>query len=743
MLGKNQKLRRREAGTRANPVKFGQRLRLEPLEDRRLLALLGIVPTNFIAYDSTGTVDYTSGTLSFSTDATPLTFKETPISPTRNVTGVRDFRINIQVDNAGNLVGGVAGNDLIVTGDIDINGDSVIDVSGVLLTGEVSQFGYLNAASGTTDTFDFRFTPTGGQLMNYFVGKDIGVRTSSENSNFTNFTTNFHGGAKGNLAPINALTSSLAGNVYIDANNNGQFETGLGEVGLEDVEVTLTGTTVDGAAVNLTTTTDVNGAYSFTGLRAGTYTITETQPAGYNDGMDTQGTPGNGTTGNDVFSNIFLGSGVNGVNNNFGERLFITMPASSLSGYVYVDADNDGFFDLGELPISGVTVTLTGTDDQGPVNLVTMTGVNGAYSFPDLRPGTYTITESQPASYLDGKDTAGSQGGTAGNDVITDIVLAAGVDGVNNNFGELESSTLSGFVYYDVNQNGDIDIIDQAIANATVTLTGTDDLGNPVNIVVQTDADGFYLFQNLRPGTYTITETQPAGFADGQDDIGTQGGTAGNDVFSNIVLTSGTHGINNNFGEVQQAGGELHGGQTATIGFWHNKNGQALIKSLNGGATSTALGNWLATMFPEIYGPTAGVNNMTGKTNTQVAAYFQTLFNQKGQKLQAQVLATAFAVYSTNTTLAGSTVAQNYGFIVDTSGTGSATYNVGTNGAALGVADYSILTIMEILLRTNDRANDGLLWDVDDSGTISSFEQALRNMGNEIFTGINEAGDIP
>ena len=47
------------------------------------------------------------------------------------------------------------------------------------------------------------------------------------------------------------------------------------------------------------------------------------------------------------------------------------------------------------------------------------------------------------------------------------------------------------------------------------------------------------------------------------------------------------------------------------------------------------------------------------------------------------ILATAFAVYVTNTGLAGGTYAASYGFIVNATGTGSATYNVSSNGAAL------------------------------------------------------------
>ena len=37
---------------------------------------------------------------------------------------------------------------------------------------------------------------------------------------------------------------------------------------------------------------------------------------------------------------------------------------------------------------------------------------------------------------------------------------------------------------------------------------------------------------------------------------------------------------------------------TATIGFWHNENGQGVILALNGGPTSTKLGNWLTFKLP-------------------------------------------------------------------------------------------------------------------------------------------------
>src|SRR5207248_2106192 len=66
-------------------------------------------------------------------------------------------------------------------------------------------------------------------------------------------------------------------------------------------------------------------------------------------------------------------------------------------------------------------------------------------------------------------------------------------------------------------------------------------------------------------------------------------------------------------------------GQTATIGFWQNKNGQNLILSLNGGATTTQLGHWLALTFPNLYA------SLDCKTNADVAAFYKTLFARTAQ----------------------------------------------------------------------------------------------------------------
>ena len=229
-------------------------------------------------------------------------------------------------------------------------------------------------------------------------------------------------------------TSSLAGTVYVDANNDGIIQPS--ETRLPGVVVTLTGADNLGNPVSQTTTTDASGNYQFTGLRPGSYTLTETQPAGYLSGKNTVGSQG-GTAAlppASVLTNLVLpvGASTDGVGNNFGELV-----PSSLGGTVFVDLNGNGIQEPGEPGIPGVTITLTGTDDIGAVNTVVTTDANGQYSLADLRPGTYTITETQPSGFVTTINTIGTQGGTVGPaDNLTNIVLGQGIHGTGNNFGE-------------------------------------------------------------------------------------------------------------------------------------------------------------------------------------------------------------------------------------------------------------------------------------------------------------------
>jgi uncharacterized delta-60 repeat protein len=312
------------------------------------------------------------------------------------------------------------------------------------------------------------------------------------------------------------------------------------------------------------------------------------------------------------------------------------------------------------------------------------------------------------------------------------IPLSAVEDTFTINGVSLAPSSLSGIVFSDFNDDGQVDFGEQGIAGVTINLGGTDFLGNPVHTSLATDSDGAYVFQNLLPGTYTITETQPAGYTQGINTVGTGGGTVSGDQFT-VNLAGGIDALNYNFGEQPAATGAIQHGQTAGIGFWNNKNGQALIKALNGGGTSTQLGDWLAATFPHMFGALSGSNDLAGQNNATVASFFQSRFVVKEQKLDAQVLATALAVYVTDGTLDNTGVGTQYGFVVGGNGVATATVNVGSNGAAFGVADNTTMTVMDLLLAADAQAVNGVLY----NGNATK-----RSMANSVFSAINQAGAI-
>ena len=72
-------------------------------------------------------------------------------------------------------------------------------------------------------------------------------------------------------------------------------------------------------------------------------------------------------------------------------------------------------------------------------------------------------------------------------------------------------------------------------------------------------------------------------------------------------------------------------------------------------------------------------------------------------------------------------------FVVSGDGVGAATWNVGSAGDAFGVADNTTMTVMGMLLATNNQAINGLLY---------NGNTAKRSEANAVYSALNQAGSI-
>ncbi len=160
--------------------------------------MLGVQPGLPQVLYNQGALTYDAGADLLSIEAIPIAIRFVSGSPATVANG--SLTIGAEVDDTGALTGGVPGDDLVLTGDAG-------QYTGVLLTGEIVQFGYIDSG-GPTDLYDFRFVATGGALAALLPG-DIGIILASETSTFADdFGVDFSGEAKGVLGAID-MTCAL------------------------------------------------------------------------------------------------------------------------------------------------------------------------------------------------------------------------------------------------------------------------------------------------------------------------------------------------------------------------------------------------------------------------------------------------------------------------------------------------------------------------------------------------------
>ncbi|MHA4871270.1 SdrD B-like domain-containing protein [Duganella sp. PWIR1] len=381
--------------------------------------------------------------------------------------------------------------------------------------------------------------------------------------------------------------ATLGDRVWLDTNRNGVQDSG--ETGVAGVKVQLldaNGNAVAGAS----TTTDANGNYSFTNLKPGTYSVQfdkDSLPAnhvftdkdlGGNDAKDSDADTVTGKS-----AQVTLASG--DVNNDLDAGIVVVQ--AKLGDTVWEDKNGNGVQDTGETGIAGVTVQLKNA--SGQVVQTTTTAADGKYSFT-ADPGSYTVSVSAPAGYnftgqdLGGDDAKDSDFNASGQSAS--VVLNAGDNNTSIDAGLYKSASVGDRVWLDTNKNGIQDSGEAGLGGVKVKLL--DAAGNQVGASATTDANGNYLFSNLKPGTYTVVFDK-ASLPEGM--VFTTANQGTDDAKDSDVSAAGvSHTFTLASGQVDKSvdAGVL---AAATIGdrVWIDKNGNGLQDSDESGKSGVTV----------------------------------------------------------------------------------------------------------------------------------------------------------
>jgi hypothetical protein len=226
------------------------------------------------------------------------------------------------------------------------------------------------------------------------------------------------------------------------------------------------------------------------------------------------------------------------------------------------DRNINGIWDADDEEITGWAVEVT--DPLGVVNTIYTPGTVAAE--PE---GLWTFVEATPAgtlqtvSYLDGGMVSFFP--SADPTVVVDV---AGESGETHEviYGNVGLGAITACKIYDRDGDGVVDVDEPGVPGWQMELVGTDITGAAFGPVVQTTGeDGCTTFNDLLPGTYTLTELMPTG----------GGWTAIGATFYEFTIESSLDGpIVVGTVETGSFTNVCYGtADFGTKGYWHNQNG--------------------------------------------------------------------------------------------------------------------------------------------------------------------------
>jgi hypothetical protein len=313
-------------------------------------------------------------------------------------------------------------------------------------------------------------------------------------------------------------TAAIGNRVWLDTDKDGTQD--AGEPGVAGVTVTLYNVSGDAIA---STVTDGTGAYKFTGLAAGDYSISFTPPADYT--FTSSITPGDNQNDNnsDAITTAGASYGRTGLYTLLAGEYDSTVDAGIVSSItqnvgnkVWWDTNKDGLQDSNEEGVAGVTVSLF--NDMGTLVATTVTNSIGEYLFKDVPAGDYSMQFTAPIGTVftqqelsSNTDNTGSNPNQFGTTPIFSV--AAGQDNLTIDAGiylqDSAKASVGNKVWEDLDQDGIQDAGEPGIGNVPVTLKDKDGM---VVATTVTNEFGEYIFNNLNAGVYSIEFGTPTGY---------------------------------------------------------------------------------------------------------------------------------------------------------------------------------------------------------------------------------------